>query len=146
MLKIFIILIIIEIMLNVGILNFIIKNNVKLINMNLKLKNDFNIQFLNLKKSIKNKNIGNEEFNEIINKEYRKNQINFCRNINEKLIHGFEDRIKLAKVIFNNITYNMFVYKNKDIVSYYISNRNKWEEKETNNIINGLNYYAKKNL
>jgi FkbM family methyltransferase len=144
MLKIFIILIIIEIMLNVGILNFIIKNNVKLINMNLKLKNDFNIQFLNLKKSIKNKNIGNEEFNEIINKEYRKNQINFCRNINEKLIHGFEDRIKLAKVIFNNITYNMFVYKNKDIVSYYISNRNKWEEKETNNIINGLNYYAKK--
>jgi hypothetical protein len=136
MLKIFIILIIIiEIMLNIGILNFIIKNNVKLINMNLKLKNDFNIQLLNLKKSIKNKNIGNEEFNEIINKEYRKNQItsrsiitiliNFCRNINEKLIHEFEDRIKLAKVIFNNITYNMFVYKNKDIVSYYISNRNK---------------------
>jgi FkbM family methyltransferase len=38
----------------------------------------------------------------------------------------------------------MFVYKNKDIVSYYISNRNKWEEKETDNIINGLNYYAKK--
>jgi hypothetical protein len=66
-LKIFIILIIIiEIMLNIGILNFIIKNNVKLINMNLKLKNDFNIQLLNLKKSIKNKNIGNEEFNEII--------------------------------------------------------------------------------
>ena len=131
-------------MLNIGILNFIIKNNVKLINMNLKLKNDFNKQLLKLKKSIKNKNIGNEEFNEIINQEYRKNQINFCRNINEKLIHEFEDRIKLAKVIFNNLTYNMFVYKNKDIVSYYISNRNKWEEKETNNIINGLNYYAKK--
>ena len=67
MLKFYIILIIIiEIMLNVGILNFIIKNNAKLINMNLKLKNDFNIQLLNLKKSIKIKNNGNEEFNEII--------------------------------------------------------------------------------
>jgi hypothetical protein len=124
MLKFYIILIIIiEIMLNFVILNFIIKNNAK---------------------SIKIKNNGNEEFNEIINKEYRKKQINFCNNINERLNHEFEDRIKLAKVIFNNIKYNMFVYKKKDIVSSYISKINKWEEKETNELINGLNYYAKK--
>ena len=124
MLKFYIILIIIiEIMLNFVILNFIIKNNAK---------------------SIKIKNNGNEEFNEIINKEYRKKQINFCNNINERLNHEFEDRIKLAKVIFNNIKYNMFVYKKKDIVSSYISKRNKWEDKETNEIIYGLNYYAKK--
>jgi FkbM family methyltransferase len=99
---------------------------------------------LNLKKLIKIKNVEKEEFNEIINEEYRKKQINFCRKINNNLNRKFEDRIKLAKVIFNNITYNMFVYKNNDIVSKYISNQNIWEKLDTNNIINGLNYYTKK--
>ena len=125
-------------------MNFVIKSNAKLTNMNLKLKNDFNIQLSNLKKSIKVKNIKDEEFNENINKEYRKKQINFCKNINENLNHEFEDKIKLAKVIVNDITYNMFVYKNNDIVSYYISNQNKWEKLATNNVLNGLNYYKKK--
>ena len=39
----------------------------------------------------------------------------------------------------------MFVYKSNDAVSKFISNQNIWEKLETNNIINGLNYYAKKN-
>ena len=39
----------------------------------------------------------------------------------------------------------MFVYKSNDAVSKFISNQNIWEKLETNNIINGLNYYTKKN-
>lgn len=139
----FIQIIIIDILFNIGIINFIIKSNIKSTNKNLKLKNDFNTQ-LNMKKSIKIKNIENEEFNEIINEEYKKKQINFCNNINENLNHKFDKKIKLSKVVFNHLTYNMFVYKKQDIVSYFISKQNIWEKVETNNIINGLNYYAKK--
>ena len=88
---------------------------------------------------IKTKEI--EEFNEIINDEYIQNQNNFCNNINKYLNYEIENKIKLAKIIFNNLTYNMFIYKNKDAVSYAISKSNSWEKFHTNNLIKGLNFY-----
>lgn len=88
-----------------------------------------------------------EEFNEIINDEYRQQQNNFCKNINEYYNQEFENKIKFAKVSFNNITYIMSVYKKNDIVSNEISRIKTWDKVGTYNLLNGLNFYSqKKNL
>jgi len=145
LLKLFIIIIISFIiaftLINIGIIKFSIKY---LENMNIKLKNDLFNTIYNLTKSLENKNNQNEEFNENIKEEYRENQNNFCKNINEYFNFDFEKKIKLGKVIFKNITFNMFIYKKNDVVSKFISNENSWEKLCTNNIINALNYYSKK--
>lgn len=149
-LKLFIILIIsfflIDIIIDFKILNFSVKSNAKLENKFLQLKIDLNKAISMVKELMKIKTIEIEEFNEIINDEYIKNQNNFCNNINKYLNYEIENKIKLAKIIFNNLTYNMFVYKNKDVVSYFISKRNSWEKFHTNNLIKGLNFYSKKKI
>ena len=101
------------------------------INIILKLKKDLYKTILNLKDFIKIKNLESQHFNEIINEEYKHKQNNFCKNIKEFYNYEFESKIKLAKVIFNNITYNMYVYKKDDTVSDYISRYNVWEKNST---------------
>ena len=149
-LKLFIILIIsfflIDIIIDLRILNFSVKSNAKLENKFLQLKIDLNKAISMVKELMKIKTIEIEEFNEIINDEYIQNQNNFCNNINKYLNYEIENKIKLAKIIFNNLTYNMFVYKNKDVVSYFISKINSWEKFHTNNLIKGLNFYSKKKI
>ena len=117
------------------------------INIILKLKKDLYKTVLNLKEFIKIQNLESEHFNEIINEEYRQKQNNFCKNINEFYNQEFESKIKLTKIIFNNITFFMFLYKKDDAVSDFISRYGIWEKDSTYNIIYGLNFYSqKKNL
>ena len=149
--KLFIILIIsfilIYIILNIGIFNFSIKSNEKWENKFLKLERDLNKTLLILKElmKIKNKEIG--EFNGYINEEYIQKQKTFCKNINDNYNDEFENKIKLVNVKFDNLTYNMFVYKKSDCVSNYISKYKIWEKHEAHNVISGLNFYSnKKNL
>ena len=130
-----IILIFIDIIINIGILN-----NKKIGNMLLNLKND--LYALKLKmNSFMNKT---EEFNEIINEEYLQKQNDFCEKQNKYYNYEFENKIKLEKINFNNINFNMFVYKNNDSVSSLLSDIKVWEKDETENIIKALTYFAKK--
>ena len=142
-LKLFIIFIVLfvlfDIIINIKIFNFSIKSNVKLENILLKLKSDMNKEIIGLKEFIKIK-----EFNEVINEKFKQKQINFCNNISKYLNKDFENQIKLSEVHFNNITYNMFVYKENDIVSNTISDNHHYEKDETYNILDGLNFYSKK--
>ena len=142
-LKLFIIFIVLfvlfDIIINIKIFNFSIKSNVKLENILLKLKSDMNKEIIGLKEFIKIK-----EFNEVINEKFKQKQINFCNNISKYLNKYFENQIKLSEAHFNNITYNMFVYKENDIVSNTISDNHHYEKDETYNILDGLNFYSKK--
>ena len=122
------------------IINFGSFNNKKIENMILNLKNDLYV--LNLKiKSFMNTT---EEFNEFINEEYLLKQNDFCENQNKYYNYDFENKIKLEKVNFNNIIFSMFVYKNNDTVSSFLSNIKAWEKDDTDNIIKALTYFSKK--
>ena len=116
-------------------------------NMFLNFKNDLSNSILGLKnfKEFKTIKIEIEDFNDINNAEYKQNQNEFCNNENEYYNREFENKIKLSKIIFKNITYFMYIYKQKDIVSSDISKINAWEKYETNNLIKGLDFYKKKN-
>ena len=106
-----------------------------------------NFRVYNFSNFIINEFMKIEEFNDIINEKYKQNQNNFCKNINEYHNNEFENKIILGKAIYENISFNMFIYKKNDIVSDSIYNQNKWEASCTSNIIDGLNYYSKiKNL
>lgn len=147
-LKVLIILIIpfilIDIIINIGILNYSIKFNAKLENIFLKFKDDLKRTILGVKDFKKNQTSEIEEFNENIKEEYRQKQKYFCDSIYKNHIQEFENQIKLEKVIFNNLTYIMYVYKENDVVSNIISKKHKYETSPTYNIINGLNFYSKK--
>ena len=133
-----------DIIIDIKIFIFLLKSNVKIENMHIKLKNELNKKNIGEEEFRKNKTFQIGEFTEIINEEYRQKQNNFCKNINEFHNQEIENKIKLAKVIYNNITYMMFVYKKKDSVSKSIYSKNIWEKYATYNIINGLNFYSKK--
>ena len=110
----------------------------------MKLNVDLNKTISSLKEFMKAKHLETEEFNEIINEEYRQNQNNFCKNLNENYNHEFEKKIKFAKVSFNNITFIMSVYKKNDIISKEIYKHQAWDRDGAYNLINGLNFYSKK--
>ena len=62
-----------------------------------------------------------------MNEKYIQEQNNFCKNETFNLNQEFEDKIKLANVIYKNLHYNMFIYKNGDIVSDQIFKMNRWK-------------------
>ena len=66
----------------------------------------------------------------------------FCNNENKYLKAEFEKQIKLVKADFFDKKFDMYVYKNEDIVSISISSSKFWEARETRNLINILNYYS----
>lgn len=145
LLKLFIILIVLiillDIIINIKIYNFSKISSAKLENIFLKIKNDMNKAiFYGLKQFIKIK-----EFNEVINEELRQKQNNFCNNMSKFENIDFENKIKISNANFNNIAYNIFIYKEKDIVSIDISKKHQYENRETYNILDGLNFYSKKN-
>ena len=87
-----------------------------------------------------------KEYNNNILTEYKNEQNNFCNAINKEN-KGIEDQIKLANVSFKNISFNMYVYKGKDVVSKSIINSKIYEKDDINNVLNALEYYSnKKNI
>lgn len=90
------------------------------------------------------KDLKQQVFNEKIRQNYISSQRKFCKNqnfINNLII---ENKIKKVKINLLNITFDMFVYKNKDIVSNSISKRKSWDSFGTKNIIKCLDYFSKK--
>ena len=83
-------------------------------------------------------------FNEAVKQKYLFQQEFFCRNqilLNNTLI---EERIKVAKVRFDDETFEMFVYKTNDFVSNDISLKGVWDYKESKILVSALHYYSKK--
>ena len=91
------------------------------------------------------KNINNNSnFDEIKIMIFMEYQSNFCKNqhiYNNSLI---EDNIKTVNINYNDIVFEMFVYKNDDYVSKIISDSGKWEPYETQSLLSSLSYYTKK--
>jgi hypothetical protein len=88
-----------------------------------------------------------KEFSQIINDKYIEGQKLFCSNFDKFNNSEYEKQIRTAKVDFNNKSFDMYVFKNSDIVSNYIFYSKRWEEDSTNKILEVLNYYSiKKNI
>ena len=83
-----------------------------------------------------------EKFDENIFQQIKSQQMEFCNKENKYLKAEFEKQIKLVKADFFDKKFDMYVYKNEDIVSISISSSKFWEARETRNLINILNYYS----
>ena len=86
-----------------------------------------------------------EEFNEIIMEKIEENQNNFCLNTDIFYNQEIETMIQKLKVTFHNFTFEIFAYKTKDIISQTIQKTGKWDIYGTNNLLEALNFYSKKN-
>lgn len=87
------------------------------------------------KNKTENDFINNDKFNEFINEKYLFEQSHICENqflLNNKLI---EEKIKLAKINIENLLFDMFIYKNNDVVSRHIKNDGSWELNETKSLL-----------
>ena len=133
--------ILIDFFINFGILNLNLENNKNMKKTLLNLKNDLYVIKLKMKSFMSNEI---KQFNDIINEEYIQKQNNFCGNIKKYYNEDYENKIKLQKVNFNNITFDMFIYKQNDVVSKYLSKTNVWEKNDTDKILEALNYFSKK--
>ena len=98
----------------------------------------------NIIKNKYNEVINNSQFDEIKMMKLNDYQSYFCKNphaFNNTLI---EENIKTVNIHFNDIIFQMYVYKNDDYVSKTISESGKWEQKETQSLLSSLIYYTKK--
>ena len=86
----------------------------------------------------------NSQFNEIISQKFYLHQFYFCQNQNLFNNSLIEKSIKIAKANLNKISFDMFVYKESDLVSNSIFNSGSWEPKETKSLFDSLLYYSKK--
>jgi hypothetical protein len=85
-----------------------------------------------------------DEYNEIIDENYKSLQNYFCDNPNENLNQEFENKIKIAKIDFQGQNFEMFVYKIDDIVSNSIIQNHQYEGGYAKKFLNALEFYSKK--
>ena len=160
----------IMILIFIGIICFIyIKNEVGDKEQSNQIKNETNIKIINLENKINllenklynlsakfNEQINNnsnktkielseisfEKFDENIFQQIKNQQMEFCNNQSIYVKMEFEKQIKLIKASLLNKIFDMYVYKREDTVSMAISKRRSWEGRETQKLINALNYYS----
>ena len=94
--------------------------------------------------NIDSKELNNMIFDEKMKNNYIENQIHFCKSHDLFFDPDVEKKIKKVNARLNNISFNMFVYKDNDVVSKFIRQSGNWEKLPTNNIIKCLDYYSKK--
>ena len=107
-------------------------------------KNENNLNTDNDKNKLKIYESEDKEFNEDKKQEYYNHQKFFCKNKDTFYNNLFEDKIELVNAIFDNISFDMFVYKKNDGVSNDILKYKVWEKDETTSILLSLNYYSKR--
>jgi hypothetical protein len=98
----------------------------------------------NIIKNKYNEFSNNSQFDEIKMMKINDYQSYFCKNphaFNNTLI---EENIKTVNIHFNDIIFEMYVYKKNDYVSKAILESGKWEKKETLSLLSSLFYYTKK--
>ena len=128
-------------------------NNQNKVNLS-KIKSNILEGFQKIESLINNLNYDLINTNSYLNKnnffdEKAKSDINFklkyfCRN--QELFYDphLENNINLTKVKLDNITFDIFLYKEGDAVSNSILKSGNWEPLETKKILSSLNYYSKK--
>ena len=89
------------------------------------------------------KELKQEVFDEKMRDKYIENQNNFCKNNDLFFDPAIEKKIKNVIARLNEISFNMYVYTDNDIVSKFINSSGHWETSSTNNIIKCLDYYSK---
>lgn len=102
-----------------------------------------NIQKQNNNNAILFENI-KEKFNEVEKEKYFNKQNYFCQNSGLFNNSSFEEKIEVANAKYNNLTFNMYVYKKGDTVSEIISKYGSWEIVETKFLLLSLDYYYNK--
>lgn len=117
---------------------------------NLKIEhNKVKSESLNLLKNnnVISRNKDNSRINNIIEQSFFE-QINFCNNPYSYLNQEYENIIKLTDYSFKNISYQMYIYKEKDnFMSNSIMRTKKYEPKVMSNFYDILQYYKiKKNI
>ena len=87
-----------------------------------------------------------EESNDYMEKKSIENQGYFCKNFflfDDKLIWN---KIRNVRAYFNNISFDKFDYYSNHFVINSIIISDSWENSQTINLINCLNYYSKKKI
>ena len=96
------------------------------------------------------KYVNNENFiesNKNLIESFIKEQNDFCDNPNKYYNKQIEDKIILRNVKINGISYEMYVFNDKNFITNEFQLYGAFEVKETINILNALKYYAtKKNI
>ena len=120
---------------------------ISLINVLGKKESNKKYQKLDLEKihDVLNISLKYDEFNENVNKQYIQLQNYFCEKKEENLNQEYENKIQLKNINFNGKTFNMFVYKENDLVSKSIINSNNYEGSDSLKVLKALQYYANKN-
>ena len=94
--------------------------------------------------------MNNENFiesNKNLIESFIKEQNDFCDNPNKYYNKQIEDKIILRNVKINGISYEMYVFNDKNFITNEFQLYGAFEVKETINILNALKYYAtKKNI
>ena len=125
-------------------INISTNDNIKSLKENLLIVRKSLERKINNKDILKINDIDNEIFNENINKEIIENQHHFCRIKDLFYDKEFENLIMMKTINFKNISFDMFIYKNDDIVSLFIKNHGYWEKDQTINLLNCLNFFGLK--
>lgn len=107
------------------------------------------IYIFNLSSRVNTLNINQRKIIEIVDKSninnYIEYQKSFCNNPDKFYNQEYEQILKLTKFSFRNISYQMYVYKNKDRwISDEIMRDGKYEPKHMSNFLDILQYYGKK--
>ena len=132
--------------------NYILSNLTKedLIKLKEQEKNSNRLnESLMIKSNQINNSLNNEsiEFNELINEKLLEKQNFFCNNPNSTYNKEFEEKIEIINIQYKDKTFNIFAFKNNDIISSEIKRYKTYEEKFTNYIIDALNFFSnKKNI
>ena len=84
------------------------------------------------------------EFDEKAKNKYIKNQLLFCNSNGIFSIPSIENKIAKVKAHLNDISFNMYVYKDNDIIGNSINSSGSYEATSTNHVIKSLNYYSQK--
>ena len=82
-------------------------------------------------------------FDEKIKNKYKENQLHFCNSNDLFFDPEVENKIKKVKARLNDISFNIYVYKDNDIISKHITNYGSYEAISTTKIIKCLDYYSK---
>ena len=132
--------------------NYILSNLTKedLIKLKEQEKNSNRLnESLMIKSNQINNSLNNEsiEFNELINEKLLEKQNFFCNNPNSTYNKEFEEKIEIINIQYKDKTFNIFAFKNNDIISSEIKRFKTYEANFTNYIIDALNFFSnKKNI
>lgn len=83
-----------------------------------------------------------DEFDQKTLELYKHNQVIFCQNPKIMRNSEYEAKIQLIPVHFLSENFNLYAYKNNDIVSSKIYKSQTWETVETQNMLSALKFYT----